>query len=592
MVFSIDVAGFRDFLTSLFPEPDTFLRELVQNSMEALHAAVMITGDDRKRHIHIEVDANVPSITIRDNGCGMTQQELTEKLATVFRSGWSEGEYDNLGVGQFGFGFFSTMLVSDRVEVRTRSLSCEGQDTIWRLDCRNGTSDMQEDLSEQYGHGFSVELFLSEGFRHFASSSYISETLQDYLLFCPFRIYVSGAPLDVPTRAQWQRSLSDARGVGDVIEDMQSAFGWEEAPLAFKTSDIGVLCVAPSEERSAPATKIYRHGVFVLEAEIIPQPLNYIFCGVFNVDDLNIRPDRKSYQDDSAATAFQARILEQVALLFMELSEDPRRSVSFFEGWLDPMIAGVMTHDTLSDLRKEMPLRYVTERGISLALETTWRHLTRELSSGRVLFTRDPVSDRAMLDHFRDSGETIVALMNPAEHALASNCARESDIRLVSVSDCYLERQRRLSESHPQLVTLFSEARSGNDYSFVCVRDDDARVPLKLMRESSEHEEFKEFLKMLGEAVGREVPENLIGDESWIVLINLAHPAIDVLSIGLEGKANRSNLRNGAELLLLSARMAAGDALSSEEQIAHATALGDLMADAFAIKRTSRWRLF
>lgn len=591
-MFSVDVTGFRSFLVSLFPEPETFLRELVQNSMEALHAAVMIAGDNGKRCIQVEVDANEPSITISDNGCGMTKQELSEKLATVFRSGWSEGDYDNLGVGQFGFGFFSTMLVSNCVVVRTRSLSSEDPGTIWQLDCGNGSSSIDATVPQQDDRGFSVKLQLTEEFRHFASSAYISETLQDYLLFCPFRIYVSGELLNVPTRAQWERSLADPRGIGDINEDMQSTFSWEESPLAVRTSDLGVLCVTPSEERAAPETKIYRHGVFVLETEIIPQPLNFIFCGVFNADDLQIRPDRKSFQVDSASASFEARTLEQVAMLFRELSLDARRSVAFFEGWLDPMIAGVMTHDSLSDLRLEMPLRHVTPRGINLALDTTWQGLTKDSQNGRVLFTRDPVEDRAMLDHFRGSDETIVALMNPGEIALANHCADETGIRLVSIADCYLETQRQQSESHPQLTTLFASARSGKNFSFVCVRDENAQVPLRLMRENNEHEKFEELLKMLGEAVGEEVPKELMGEESWICLINLAHPAIDVLCTGLEEKTSRSNLRNGAELLLLSARMTSGNGLNSEEQIAHAAALGDLLADAYDIQRRNRWRLF
>ncbi len=584
----LNIGGFREFLSSLFPEPETFIRELIQNSMEALHAAARISGESRNLGIDIKVDTGTPTITIRDNGCGMTRQELSENLATVFRSGWRNGDYDALGVGQFGFGFFSTMLVADLVEVRTRSISGDGESTLWRFDCKSGATDMFDPKRPLESSGFEVTLHLSDEFRHFASSSHIIETLKEYLLFCPFAIHVAGAQLDLPTRAQWQRMLSDPRSICDVIEDAQRAFSWEEAPLAVRASDDGILVVTPPAEQSAPATKIYRHGVFVLETEIIPQPLNYIFCGIFNVDALNIRPDRKSFIDDSAAEAFRGRILEQVVLLFRELSREPRQSVPFFEGWLEPMIASVMFHNALEELRPEMPLRLVGSRGITLALETNWKKLSQKLSGDRVLFTRDPVADRAMIDFFRGTGETIVALMNAGEYALARYCARASDIRLVAISDGYLERQKREAEDHCGLTTLFSEARSGRTYEFICVRESDARIPLKLLRENSEHDTVKDLLMMLAAVVGKEPPKEIPGEDRWIGIINLSHPAIDVLSKGLETGTSRSRLRNGAELLLLSARLGSGEEISSEEQIAHATALGNLMADAFAMKCSDR----
>lgn len=589
---SVSISGFKGFLSSLFPEPETFLRELVQNSMEALHAAAQTSGNSSPSRIDIEIDEAVPSITFRDNGCGMTRGELSEKMITVFRSGWQDGNYDSLGVGQFGFGFFSTMLVSDRLEVSTRSVLADDEGSIWHFDCQSGTSELRDVDNTLETHGFSVTLFLSEKFRHFASSLYISEVLQNYLLFCPFPITVGGLPLNVPTRAQWQRTLSDPRSISDVMEDVQTAFHWSEPPLGVKSFSDGVLAIAPSREEAAPATKVYRHGVFVLEAEIIPQPLNFIFCGIFNVDELNIRPDRKSFLDDTAAANFGARVLEQIELLFREISQEPRRSVAFFEGWLEPMIAGVMIHDELADLRQEMPLRLVSGRGISLTLETTWKNLTKKDSVESILFTRDPVADREMLEHFHGDSEPIVVLINSAERALASYCAKETGVRLVSISDRYLNSQKQQAEDHRGMTLLFSEARLSYEYDFVCVRDQDVRVPLKLMRENGEHEAARELLKMLSEAVGRKPPDGLLGEERWIGLINLSHPAVQALSVGLENGVSRARLRNGAELLLLTARMTSGADVSNEEQIAHATALGDLMADAFAVKSKGGWLPF
>jgi HSP90 family molecular chaperone len=303
-MLEIDIEGFRRFLSALFPEPDTFLRELVQNAMEALHVASKIVNDRTPRSITISVNPGAASLTIRDNGCGMSRDELREKLGRVFRSGWGERDLETLGAGQFGFGFFSSILVSNRVEVRTRPLGKGAATSHWAFDCKDATALPNQISQAMDESGFEVTLHLSQEYHYLADSDYISERLREYMLFCPFRIFVSGARVNLPSREQWRRALDDPRGESDLVAEVRNTFGWDEPPIAVLSSNDGVLAVAPAAAPAAPAAKIYRQGVFVLETEIIPAPLNFIFTGIFNVDELSLRPDRKSYINDAKAAGF------------------------------------------------------------------------------------------------------------------------------------------------------------------------------------------------------------------------------------------------------------------------------------------------
>ena len=462
--------------------------------------------------------------------------------------------------------------------------------TGWLIDSANGQAeDIEVDpLSE---HGFEVSLQLTSEFQYIAASTYIEQAMREYLLFCPYRVEIAGAELALPSRAAWRRTIMDPRSRDWLVEDVQQSFGWSEPPLAVMPTDDGVLAIAPADEQFAPPSKVYRHGVFVLETEIIPQPLNFLFCGIFNVDDLNIRPDRKSFLEDSKFAAFERRVISAIDDTFRKIEESPSNAIEFFKGWLDPMIAGVIEHDELADLRPRMPLNVVTGRGIELSLDTTWSKLERMIKADRILFTKDPVADRSMIDFFRGGEDIILALHNAREHRLASACAHHAGVRLVELSDCYLEAQKRQAVPNPRLQALFAQVPSTKAYEIVFVNDSDARVPVRLMREEDAIGALKAFLSMLVDVSGEELPAGLAAglEEPAFAIVNLSHPAVEVLEAGIESGASQKKLLNCAEVLMLTARMAEADEVKPEEHISLAKSLGELMSDALSVKRKWNW---
>lgn len=133
-------------VNSLYSHREVFLRELISNASDALDKLsfealtdASLLGDDKQLRIEIEVDEDQKTLTIRDNGVGMSHDELVQNLGTIARSGSRQlmnalaakgGKDENLSlIGQFGVGFYSAFLVADRVVVTSRRV---GSDEAWR----------------------------------------------------------------------------------------------------------------------------------------------------------------------------------------------------------------------------------------------------------------------------------------------------------------------------------------------------------------------------------------------------------------------------------------------------------------------------
>src|SRR5438067_1309539 len=114
-----DLGGFIQVMRRLFQAQGVHLRELVQNALEAVYQAEQLGVSGGC--IDITSDLVRGRLSVTDNGIGMTPDDLRTKLTVLFRSGWPQGTGKSLGIGQFGFGFYSTLLVADQVRVTSRA---------------------------------------------------------------------------------------------------------------------------------------------------------------------------------------------------------------------------------------------------------------------------------------------------------------------------------------------------------------------------------------------------------------------------------------------------------------------------------------
>lgn len=183
----------------LYSEHDIFLRELVANATDAVTKRASIARTSNQElpvgKIEVVVSKDNKTIEIRDNGIGMTEEEVEKYLAQLAFSGAQEfvdkikesGDDKMDIIGKFGLGFYSAFMVAGKVEVETLSMKDGATPTKWTCE---GDTDYTFSESTKSEVGTTIRLFANEDGEEFLNSYKISETLKNFCDFMPYSIYV------------------------------------------------------------------------------------------------------------------------------------------------------------------------------------------------------------------------------------------------------------------------------------------------------------------------------------------------------------------------------------------------------------------
>ena len=171
-------------INSIYTNKDIFLRELISNASDALDKLYYRSLTDKKikvdkddLDIKLDYDKNNRIFTITDNGCGMTKEELEDNLGTIAKSG-SLSFKENMTneekvdiIGQFGVGFYSAFMVSDRITVTSKSVDSK-ESFVWESKGVDGYTIEEGNKKE---HGTKIELHIKEDSDEFDYSKYLDE---------------------------------------------------------------------------------------------------------------------------------------------------------------------------------------------------------------------------------------------------------------------------------------------------------------------------------------------------------------------------------------------------------------------------------
>lgn len=201
--FAAETGRILELLThSIYSNKEIFLRELISNASDAIDKARLksltdttFLGDDTDFKIELEVNKEAKTLTIRDNGIGMTEDELHKHLGTIAKSGTKEfmeklekakeGGAHNL-IGQFGVGFYSSFMVAEKVEVTTRS-GLDQKAHKWISDGKTGYT-IEEATKDS--RGTEIVLYFSEGNHELIEDWKIRELVKKYSNYVPVPIMI------------------------------------------------------------------------------------------------------------------------------------------------------------------------------------------------------------------------------------------------------------------------------------------------------------------------------------------------------------------------------------------------------------------
>jgi heat shock protein beta len=200
--FNADISRLMDIIiNSLYTHKEVFIRELISNASDACEKVRFFAiqnpeflGDKKELEIRIEFDEDAKTFTITDTGVGMTKNELVKNLGTIAKTGTtafieaiSKGNSLNL-IGQFGVGFYSTYLVSNKVVVTSKNN--EDEQTVWVSTAGSYFTVTKDPRGNTLGRGSRITLYLKEDSYDFVSQDIIKKNIKKYSEFINFPIYL------------------------------------------------------------------------------------------------------------------------------------------------------------------------------------------------------------------------------------------------------------------------------------------------------------------------------------------------------------------------------------------------------------------
>ena len=354
----------------LYSEKEIFIRELVSNASDAITKLARLASLGEVRDLELEgridvtLNKSEKTITISDNGIGMTADELDRYICNIALSGALEfiEKYEGKGggdgiIGHFGLGFYSAFMVADRVEIVTKSFKDEPA-VRWVCE-ENGSYDVYDDAERE--RGTSVILHVNEEGEEYLNEYKLREMLSRYCSFMPIEIYLSDEERDDEPAAEgeeaeksaskpinnthplWTKQPSECTDeeykafYHEVFGDMRDPLFYmhinADYPLNFK----GIIYfprLRENYENLEGKIKLYYNQVFVADniKEVIPEYL-LMLRGVLDCPELPLNVSRSYLQNSGYVSKISAHITKKVADKLNSLFNSDREK--FEEMWKD-----------------------------------------------------------------------------------------------------------------------------------------------------------------------------------------------------------------------------------------------------------------
>ena len=492
---------------SLYTDREIFVRELISNASDALDklrfralTEPQLTEDDSALRIRILVDSDAGTLTIWDNGVGMTRDELVSHLGTVARSGTrafaealaqanQEGGASPQLIGQFGVGFYASFLVADEVQVISRAAG-SAEAWSWRSD---GKQSFTLEPAERETRGTSVVLRLQEEHKGFLDRwrlRRLVERFSDYIAF-PIEMARESSEEDAdgePAMSKEERINQEGalwqRDPKEVSEEQYAAFyrhvtgSWDE-PLAHlhfaaegQQNFKGVLFLPgqPPFDLFDPEAKrglrLYVRRVFVLEdcAELVPKWLRFL-RGVIDADDLPLNVSRETLQDSKQMERIRNYVTRKALEMIATLAEDkPEAYETFWKHYgrvlKEGLFQDVKQRERLAKLARFATLKH--EKPVGLA------QLLSERPEGQSALYYAMGPQRGVLEHspqlegLRSRGYDVILLTDNVDPWAIEGIPTFDEVPLVNAMQADLELEPKSEgqdeESEGATPTPTSEA--------------------------------------------------------------------------------------------------------------------------------------
>ncbi len=538
----------------LYSDHEIFLRELISNGVDAIQKlnALASTGEFKSEagdlKVVVDFDKEKGTITVTDNGVGMTQEEVEKYINQIAFS--SAGEFldkykDQINniIGHFGLGFYSSFMVSKKVEIQTLSWK-EGSEAVkWSCD---GTPQYQISKGKRKDRGTEIILYLDDESKDYAEEFRLRELINKYCRFLPVPIeFGKDKKVINNTNPLWIKKPAELKEE-DYNQFYRELYPMQEDPLFHIHLNVdypfnltGVLYfprIKDKLEISRNKIQLYCNQVFVTDSveNIVPDFLTLLH-GVIDSPDIPLNVSRSYLQSDPNVKKISSHITKKVADRLEEIFKNDRKNLE--EKWDNLKL--FIEYGMLSDekfyeraekfaLLKNTDSKYFSYQEYREAIESSQKDMHGKLV---YLYATEKEEQYSYIESARNRGYDVLLFDSQLDaHFVNLLESKFKDSVFVRVDSDHIDKlikkqemeKPQLSDSEISDISNMFESvlPQGPHYSFVIVNYDDRDGALLITR--------SEFMRRYREMSALSGGMNFYGSlpESYTVTVNINHPLI------------------------------------------------------------------
>ena len=542
----------------LYSEKEIFLREIVSNACDAVTKLRRLTslgkadfsGENFK--VTVKLDKDAKTITVSDNGIGMTEEELEKYICKIALSGAldfiqkyeGEGEKENGGIiGHFGLGFYSSFMVSDRVDVITKSY-LDSPAIFWT--CDDG-SEYEISESDKAERGTDIVMHISEDEKEFLEPFKIREILNKFCSFMPVDIYFddgeehkdkdgNALPIEpINDKAPlWLKSPSECteeeykdfyrKVFNDYKDPLFHIHINADYPLNFK----GILYFPKISHEYGSLegqVKLYYNQVFVADnvKEVIPEYM-LMLKGALDCPELPLNVSRSYLQNSTYVSRLQAHISKKVADKLTGMLNNEREEYERIWPDIRMFIEYGCIRDTKFRERMKGAMLLQSTDGKCVTLNE-YLEAAKEKHENTVYYTTDKTAQAQYISMYKAQGIDVCVLDTIIDSQYITQLEADgSNIKFLRVDADIASAMKSGEEAveNEKIKELFKKVSEKENLEIKFEALVDGETPV-ILNTSEESRRFGDMMKIYGMA---DMPQN----ESLTLVVNTTSPLVSKLS--------------------------------------------------------------
>ncbi|MEP1471764.1 MAG: molecular chaperone HtpG [Halieaceae bacterium] len=566
---------------SLYSNKEIFLRELISNSSDAIDKLrfasladdSLLEGDGEYR-VHVDVDKEANTVTISDNGIGMTREEVVENLGTIAKSGTAaflenltgDQQKDSQLIGQFGVGFYSAFIVADRVEVHTRKAGTSAEEgVLWES---HGESEFSIEQRDKPSRGSSITLYLKSDCDEFADDFRVRSVIKKYsdhisvpvMMVQPPEPPAEGEeePAEVAAieyeavnaaTALWTRSRSEvsdeeyAEFYKHVSHDFEDPLTWSHNRVEGKLEYTSLLYIpkrAPFDMWNREASrglKLYVQRTFIMDdaEQFLPLYLRFV-KGVIDSNDLPLNVSREILQQDASVDSMRTAVSKRVLDMLGKLAKGDDYAAFWSE--FGQVLKEGPAEDFANKEKIAKLLRFATTHTDTETQDQSLEDYVGRIQEGQdkiyyvVAENFNTAKSSPHLEVFRKKGIEVLLLTDRVDDWLMNHLQDFDGKQFQDVARGALDLDAATDEEKAEQEQLEKDSEALVERMAKVLEDKVAEVRATTrLTESAACMVVGDFdmgaqMRRIMEAAGQEVPES-----KPILEINPAHPLLTMLDV-------------------------------------------------------------